>query len=43
LAAGLRRSYGDKVVLDGIDLEDAQGTIFALLGLSRAGEPVTES
>ena len=36
--AGLRKSYGDKVVLDGIDLEVAQGTIFALLGPNGAGK-----
>lgn len=31
-ALGLRKSYGDKVVLDGIDLTIPEGTIFALLG-----------
>ena len=36
--AGLRRSFGDKVVLDGIDLEVAEGTIFALLGPNGAGK-----
>jgi ABC-2 type transport system ATP-binding protein len=30
--AGLRKTFGDKVVLDGIDLDIAEGTIFALLG-----------
>jgi hypothetical protein len=30
--AGLRKSFGDKVVLDGIDLNVAAGTILALLG-----------
>jgi ABC-2 type transport system ATP-binding protein len=35
---GLRKSYGDKVVLDGIDLEIAEGTIFALLGPNGAGK-----
>ncbi|HEY3513492.1 MAG TPA: ABC transporter, partial [Kribbella sp.] len=29
---GLRKSYGDKLVLDGIDLNVAEGTIFSLLG-----------
>jgi ABC-2 type transport system ATP-binding protein len=36
--AGLRKSFGDKVVLDGIDLQVAQGTIFALLGPNGAGK-----
>ncbi|MGW0940463.1 ABC transporter, partial [Streptomyces sp. NPDC002666] len=31
-ANGLRKSYGDKVVLDGIDLHIPAGTVFALLG-----------
>ena len=30
--AGLRKSYGDQVVLDGIDLAVPEGTIFSLLG-----------
>src|SRR5215217_2408499 len=37
-AAGLRKSFGDKVVLDGIDLQVAEGTIFALLGPNGAGK-----
>jgi ABC-2 type transport system ATP-binding protein len=36
--AGLRKFFGDKVVLDGIDLQVAQGTIFALLGPNGAGK-----
>jgi len=36
--AGLRKSFGDKVVLDGIDLRVAEGTIFALLGPNGAGK-----
>jgi hypothetical protein len=36
---GLRRSVGDKVVLDGISLQVPEGTIFALLGHNGAGEP----
>jgi ABC-2 type transport system ATP-binding protein len=36
--AGLRKSFGDKVVLDGIDLQVAGGTIFALLGPNGAGK-----
>jgi ABC-2 type transport system ATP-binding protein len=39
--AGLRKSYGDKVVLDGIDLRIAEGTIFALLGPNGAGKTTT--
>jgi len=35
---GLRRSFGDKVVLDGIDLSVSRGTIFALLGPNGAGK-----
>ena len=35
---GLRKSYGDKVVLDDIDLTVAEGTIFALLGPNGAGK-----
>ncbi|HEX2132303.1 MAG TPA: ATP-binding cassette domain-containing protein [Actinophytocola sp.] len=38
---GLRKSYGDKVVLDGIDLEVASGTIFSLLGPNGAGKTTT--
>ena len=36
--AGLRKSYGPQVVLDGIDLEVAEGTVFALLGPNGAGK-----
>ena len=36
--AGLRKSFGDKVVLDSIDLEVQEGTIFALLGPNGAGK-----
>ncbi len=35
---GLRKAFGKKVVLDGIDLNVAEGTIFALLGLNGAGK-----
>ena len=38
---GLRKSYGDKVVLDGIDLRIPEGTIFALLGPNGAGKTTT--
>ncbi|MGN9911240.1 ATP-binding cassette domain-containing protein [Phytohabitans sp. LJ34] len=35
---GLRKSYGEKVVLDGIDLSVAAGTTFSLLGPNGAGK-----
>ncbi|MEV0287413.1 ATP-binding cassette domain-containing protein [Kribbella sp. NPDC050820] len=35
---GLHKSYGDKVVLGGIDLNVAEGTIFSLLGPNGAGK-----
>src|SRR5258708_35262482 len=35
---GLRKAFGKQVVLDGIDLNVAEGTIFALLGLNGAGK-----
>ncbi|MFE2050423.1 ATP-binding cassette domain-containing protein [Streptomyces sp. NPDC059459] len=37
-AVGLRKSYGDKTVLDGIDLHIPAGTVFALLGPNGAGK-----
>ncbi|WP_189850567.1 ATP-binding cassette domain-containing protein, partial [Streptomyces omiyaensis] len=37
-ANGLRKSYGDKVVLDGVDLHIPAGTVFALLGPNGAGK-----
>ncbi|MEU4168946.1 ATP-binding cassette domain-containing protein [Streptomyces sp. NPDC026665] len=37
-ANGLRKSYGDKTVLDGIDLAVEEGTVFALLGPNGAGK-----
>ncbi|WP_331729575.1 ATP-binding cassette domain-containing protein (plasmid) [Streptomyces sp. NBC_01003] len=37
-ANGLRKSYGDKTVLDGIDLHVPAGTVFALLGPNGAGK-----
>jgi ABC-2 type transport system ATP-binding protein len=40
-ATGLRKSFGDQLVLDGIDLEVAQGTVFALLGPNGAGKTTT--
>jgi ABC-2 type transport system ATP-binding protein len=40
-ATGLRKSFGDKLVLDGIDLDIAEGTVFALLGPNGAGKTTT--
>ena len=37
-AAGLRKSFGETVVLDGVDLTVAEGTVFALLGPNGAGK-----
>ncbi|MET9220696.1 ATP-binding cassette domain-containing protein [Streptomyces sp. NPDC003300] len=39
--ADLRKSYGDKTVLDGIDLRIPAGTVFALLGPNGAGKTTT--
>jgi len=38
VVTGLRKSFGDHVVLDGIDLDVAEGTIYALLGPNGAGK-----
>jgi ABC-2 type transport system ATP-binding protein len=35
---GLRKSYGSQIVLDGIDLDVPEGTVFALLGPNGAGK-----
>src|SRR6266851_4692116 len=35
---GLRKSYGTKVVLDGVDLSISEGEVFALLGPNGAGK-----
>ena len=37
-ASGLRKAFGDKVVLDGIDLDVREGTVFSLLGPNGAGK-----
>ncbi|MEW1642295.1 ATP-binding cassette domain-containing protein [Streptomyces sp. NPDC091219] len=37
-ATGLRKTYGDKTVLDGIDLTVPTGTVFSLLGPNGAGK-----
>ena len=38
---GLRKAYGAKVVLDGLDLDVPAGSIFALLGPNGAGKTTT--
>jgi ABC-2 type transport system ATP-binding protein len=40
-ATGLRKAYGDKVVLDGIDFDVAAGSIFSMLGPNGAGKTTT--
>ncbi|MEU9361794.1 ATP-binding cassette domain-containing protein [Streptomyces sp. NPDC048301] len=37
-AVGLRKAYGDKTVLDGVDLNIPAGSVFALLGPNGAGK-----
>ncbi|MET9608861.1 ATP-binding cassette domain-containing protein [Streptomyces sp. NPDC006512] len=39
--SGLRKAYGDKAVLDGIDFEVAEGSVFSLLGPNGAGKTTT--
>jgi ABC-2 type transport system ATP-binding protein len=38
LATGLRKSFGDHLVLDGVDLDVAAGSVYALLGPNGAGK-----
>jgi ABC-2 type transport system ATP-binding protein len=38
---GLRKSFGQQVVLGGIDLDVAEGTVFALLGPNGSGKTTT--
>ena len=38
LEGGLRKSYGDNLVLDDIHLSVGEGTVFALLGPNGAGK-----
>jgi len=40
-ASGLRKAYGDKIVLAGIDLDVPAGTVFSLLGPNGAGKTTT--
>jgi ABC-2 type transport system ATP-binding protein len=39
--SGLRKAYGEKVVLDGIDFEVAAGSVFSMLGPNGAGKTTT--
>src|SRR5262244_1176827 len=39
--SGLRKAFGDKTVLDGIDLSVGAGTVFSLLGPNGAGKTTT--
>ncbi|MDO3703238.1 ATP-binding cassette domain-containing protein [Micromonospora sp. C28SCA-DRY-2] len=39
--SGLRKAFGDRVVLDGVDLRVEAGTIFSLLGPNGAGKTTT--
>ncbi|RBM14817.1 ABC transporter [Prauserella sp. PE36] len=41
VTTGLRKSFGDKVVLDGVDLTVEPGAIFSLLGPNGAGKTTT--
>jgi ABC-2 type transport system ATP-binding protein len=41
VATGLRKSFGDHLVLGGIDLNVAEGTVFALLGPNGSGKTTT--
>src|SRR5438046_177845 len=38
---GLRKTYGDKTVLDGIGFEVARGSVFSMLGPNGAGKTTT--
>jgi ABC-2 type transport system ATP-binding protein len=40
-ATGLRKSFGEHVVLDGLELQVERGTVFALLGANGAGKTTT--
>jgi ABC-2 type transport system ATP-binding protein len=40
-ASRLRKVFGDKIVLDGIDLDVRTGTVFSLLGPNGSGKTTT--
>jgi ABC-2 type transport system ATP-binding protein len=40
-ASGLRKAFGVKIVLDGVDLDVGAGTVFSLLGPNGAGKTTT--
>jgi ABC-2 type transport system ATP-binding protein len=40
-ALGLRKSFGDQVVLDGIDITVPEGTVYSMLGPNGAGKTTT--
>jgi ABC-2 type transport system ATP-binding protein len=40
-ATGLRKTFGDTIALDGLDLAVAEGSVFALLGPNGAGKTTT--
>jgi len=40
-ARGLRKSFGEQVVLDGIDLDVTEGSVFTLLGPNGSGKTTT--
>src|SRR5256885_471895 len=40
-ATGLRKSFGDQVVLDGLELKVPRATVFSLLGANGAGKTTT--
>jgi ABC-2 type transport system ATP-binding protein len=42
-ASGLRKRYGDKLALDGLDLEVAEGSVLGLLGPNGAGKTTVVS
>jgi len=39
--SGLRKAYGNRIVLDGIDLDVRADTVFSLLGPNGAGKTTT--